>query len=74
MRTTMQSKIIKHAIDKRIDAGYDVVTINDIIGDINDSRFTNDIIVKTFRLYAKSVNYTFNNDRIVRSQKFQSVQ
>ena len=67
----MQSKIIKYAIDLRINAGHTTITIDDIINDLKPvHNFLPDLYVRVFKSHAKSRNYIFKNDCIVRSNKF----
>jgi len=74
MRTTTQSKLIKNAINVRINAGQDIITIDDVMNDLASMHtFVRDQFVRTFKAYAKTVNYTFMSDRIVRSNKFVGV-
>jgi len=75
MRITMQSKLIKNAINVRINAGQDIITIDDVVNDLASTHTFASVpsiamFVKTFKAYAKTVNYTFMSDRIVRSSKF----
>jgi hypothetical protein len=55
----------------RINAGQDTITIDDVMTDLASMNINmRDQFVRTFKIYAKTVNYTFINDRIVRSSKF----
>jgi hypothetical protein len=71
MRLTTQSKLIKHAINMRVNLGHDVVTIDEVMSDLASSHISvRDQYIRTFKNHAKSINYTFISDRLVRSNKF----
>lgn len=74
MKSTMRSKIIKFAIDKRINLGHDTITIDDIVNDLRPYHtFDHDQYVTSFKSHAKVRNYGFRNDRIVRTERFKIV-
>jgi hypothetical protein len=74
MNSKIQSKLIQHVVNYRINLYNDVITLDDIKHDLSKlvdiNKFTEEQLLSTMRYCAKNTNYKFMSDRIVRSKKF----
>lgn len=77
MNSKIQSKLIQHVVNYRINLDNDIITLDDVVQDLGKlvdiNKFTQDQLLSTMRYCAKNTNYKFMNDRIVRSNKFVGV-